>query len=80
MATAAVRFNTGFRADLKLLSKIAHDSGALFVVDGIQGAGVFPIDVEDMGIDVHACAGFKWLLGMPGTGFLYVNKNCARRD
>jgi selenocysteine lyase/cysteine desulfurase len=74
LATAAVRFNTGFRANLKLLSEIAHAKGALFVVDGIQGAGVFPIDVDEMGIDIHACAGFKWLLGMPGTGFLYVNK------
>jgi len=74
LATAAVRFNTGFRADLKLLGSIAHDKGALFMVDGIQGAGVFPINMEEDGIDILACAGFKWLLGMPGTGFLYVNK------
>ena len=74
LATTAVRFNTGFRANLPLLSKIAHDKGALFVVDGIQGAGVFPIDVDEMGIDIHVCAGFKWLLGMPGTGFLYVSE------
>ena len=74
LATTAVRFNTGFRADLPLLSQIAHDQGALFVVDGIQGAGVFPIDVDEMGIDIHVCAGFKWLLGMPGTGFLYVSE------
>jgi cysteine desulfurase/selenocysteine lyase len=74
LATTAVRFNTGFRADLKALSSIAHDKGALFVVDGIQAAGVCPIDVKEDGIDVLACAGFKWLLGMPGTGFLFVNK------
>ncbi len=74
LATTAVRFNTGFRADLKKLSSIAHDNGALFMVDGIQGAGVFPINVENDGIDILACGGFKWLLGMPGTGFLYVNK------
>jgi cysteine desulfurase/selenocysteine lyase len=74
LATTAVRFNTGFRADLPLLSTIAHDKGALFVVDGIQNAGVCPMDVGDMGIDIHACAGFKWLLGTPGTGFLFVNK------
>ena len=74
LATAAVRFDTGFRADLKQLSEIAHDKGALFLVDGIQGAGVFPIDVREMGIDIFACGGFKWLLGMPGTGFLYINQ------
>jgi len=74
LATTAVRFDTGFRADLKALSSIAHEKGALFVVDGIQAAGVCPIEVNEDGIDVLACAGFKWLLGMPGTGFLYVNQ------
>jgi selenocysteine lyase/cysteine desulfurase len=74
LATTAVRFNTGFRADLKLLSSIAHDRGALFVVDGIQAAGVCPINVDEDGIDVLACAGFKWLLGLPGTGFLFANR------
>ena len=74
LSTAAVRFNSGFRADIKLLSEIAHAKGALLMVDGIQGAGVFPIDVIDDGIDILACGGFKWLLGMHGTGFLYVNK------
>jgi len=74
LATAAVRFNTGFRADLKRLSAIAHHYGALFAVDGIQGAGVFPLRVEEEGIDILSCAGFKWLLGMPGTGFLYANR------
>jgi cysteine desulfurase/selenocysteine lyase len=47
----------------------------LFVVDGIQAAGVIPINVDTDNIDILSSAGFKWLLGMPGTGFLYVNKN-----
>jgi cysteine desulfurase / selenocysteine lyase len=79
LAVAAVRFNTGFRANLKALSEIAHDKGALLMVDGIQGAGVFPMDVNQEGIDVLACAGFKWLLGMQGTGFLYVNSSVQDR-
>lgn len=79
VATAAVRFNSGLRVDLKRLSTIAHNCGALLMVDGIQGAGVVPLNMEDDGIDILACAGFKWLLGMPGTGFLYVNKNAQGR-
>ena len=79
LAMAAVRFNTGFRADLKLYSQMAHAHGALFLVDGIQGAGVFPIRVEEMGIDLLCAAGFKWLLGMPGTGFLYANARALER-
>lgn len=79
LATTAVRFNTGFRADLKRLSAIAHDQGALFLVDGIQGLGVFPINVEADDIDILASAGFKWLLGMPGTGFLYMNPQAQEK-
>ncbi|HNZ12175.1 MAG TPA: aminotransferase class V-fold PLP-dependent enzyme [Anaerolineaceae bacterium] len=74
LATAAVEFNTGFRADLKQLSQIAHQAGALFMVDGIQAAGVCPLNIDADGIDILAAAGFKWLFGMPGTGFLYVNR------
>jgi cysteine desulfurase / selenocysteine lyase len=75
VAVAAVRHTTGFRADLRQLSRIAHDRGALLVVDGIQAAGVVPLNVEEDGIDVLACGGFKWLLGLPGTGFLCVRKS-----
>lgn len=75
IATAAVRFNSGFRSDLKKLADIAHDRGALFMVDGIQAAGVIPMNVETDKIDILCSAGFKWLLGMPGTGFMYVKKN-----
>jgi len=74
VSIAAVRFNSGFRADLKKISEIAHAKGALLFVDAIQAAGVVPIHVEEMGIDVMSSAGFKWLLGIPGTGFLYANE------
>jgi len=70
---AAVRFNSGFRPDLRAIGKIARAKGALFVVDAAQAAGMIPIDVVNDQIDVVAGCGFKWLLGMHGTGFLYVS-------
>ncbi|MBN2835996.1 MAG: aminotransferase class V-fold PLP-dependent enzyme [Candidatus Delongbacteria bacterium] len=78
VACAAVRFNTGFRADLKSISSLAHKVGALFFVDGIQGAGVFEMNVIDLGIDIMSAAGFKWLLGLPGSGFLYINEKSRK--
>ncbi len=74
VAVAAVRFNSGFRADLKSIGHLAHRHGAIFVVDGIQAAGAVPMNVIDDDIDVLACGGFKWLQGLPGTGFVYVNR------
>lgn len=44
----------------------------LFVVDGSQTAGILPIDVQKMGIDVFCFTGHKGLLGPQGTGGLYV--------
>ena len=79
VAVAAVNHLTGFRSDLRSLSGIAHDRGALFVVDGVQAAGVVPLNVDDDGIDVLAGAGFKWLLGLHGTGFVYVRKGAWDR-
>lgn len=79
VAIAAVRFNSGFRPNLSAIGKIAHEKGALFVVDVAQAAGMIPIDVEKDQIDIMAGCGFKWLLGMHGTGFLYVNKKVANR-
>lgn len=76
---AAVRFNSGFRPDLAAIGEIAHAYDALFVVDAAQAAGMIPVDVERDRIDVMAGCGFKWLLGMHGTGFLYVSKRVLHR-
>lgn len=78
VAIAAVRFNSGFRPNLSAIGKMAHEKGALFVVDAAQAAGMIPIDVIKDEIDVMAGCGFKWLLGMHGTGYLYVNKKAMR--
>lgn len=42
------------------------------MVDAAQSAGLLPIDVQRMGIDLLAAAGHKGLFGPPGTGFLYL--------
>lgn len=75
---ASVRFNSGFRPNLRAIGKLAHEKGALFVVDAAQGAGMIPIDVERDQIDVLSGCGFKWLLGLHGTGFLYVSKRVVK--
>ena len=44
----------------------------LFLVDGSQTAGILPVDVQKMGIDVFCFTGHKGLMGPQGTGGLYV--------
>lgn len=70
---------TGNYVPLKPISDIAHKNGALFVVDAAQTAGVFPIDVQEMGIDVLCFTGHKGLLGPQGTGGMYVKEGITIR-
>lgn len=65
---------TGNGTDLYRVSRAAHAHGALLMVDASQTAGVLPIDVEKMGIDVLCFTGHKGLLGPQGTGGIYVRK------
>jgi cysteine desulfurase family protein len=51
---------------------IAHEHGAVMVVDGAQGAGHLPLDLGALGADAYACSGHKGLLGPQGIGLLYL--------
>lgn len=55
------------------MSQIAHEHGALILVDAAQTAGGYPIDVSSLGIDLLAFPGHKSLLGPQGTGGLYIH-------
>ncbi len=79
ISVTAVRFDTGFRTDIKALSELARAHDALLVVDGTQCAGASVMNVDNEGIDVLACGGFKWLMGLAGTGFMYVNDRARAR-
>src|SRR6516162_7805896 len=54
------------------VGRIARERDLLFLVDAAQTAGVVPIDVQAMCIDLLAFPGHKSLLGPTGTGALYV--------
>ncbi|OPA79486.1 cysteine desulfurase [Paenibacillus selenitireducens] len=55
------------------IGKITHARDVLFLVDAAQSAGILPIDVEAMNIDLLAFPGHKGLLGPQGTGGLYIS-------
>ena len=46
--------------------------GIPVLVDGAQGAGTIPVDVEELGCDFYTVSAQKWLLGPEATGALYV--------
>ncbi len=63
---------TGYVLDVRRIAAIAHAAGALLVVDASQSAGVLPIDMTALGIDVLCFTGHKGLLGPQGTGGLAI--------
>lgn len=79
LSVSFVDWLTGHRADLPALGAIAHRSGALFVVDAIQGLGAFPLDVDACGVDALAADGHKWMCGPEGAGILYVRREARER-
>lgn len=70
---------TGNLLDLSLIGEIAKQHNLLLVVDASQTAGVFPIDVRKMHIDILCFTGHKSLLGPQGTGGLYVREGVSVR-
>jgi len=56
------------------IAAIAHQAGAVFLVDSAQTAGVIPIDQPAMGIDLLAFTGHKGLYGPTGTGGLVIGE------
>jgi len=63
---------TGFRQDLRALAAMAHEHGALLLVDAMQSAGAMSIDVHEMDVDFMSTGAMKYLMGTAGVGFLYA--------
>ncbi|MGV4322974.1 cysteine desulfurase SufS [Bacillus mojavensis] len=55
---------------IKEMAKIAHDNGAVIVVDGAQSAPHMKIDVQDLDCDFFALSSHK-MCGPTGVGVLY---------
>ena len=60
----------GVANDVKLMAQVAHEFGAVMIVDGAQSTPHFPIDVREIGCDFFAFSGHK-VFGPMGIGVLW---------
>lgn len=62
------------------IGRICREANILLLIDAAQGAGVLPINVEKMHIDLLAVPGHKSLYGPMGTGCLYIGERAIVDD
>jgi selenocysteine lyase/cysteine desulfurase len=67
-------FKNGFRSEVNAITQIAHQAGALVMLDDYQDCGTRPIDVKARNLDFYVTGTLKYLLGPPGLAFMYVRK------
>lgn len=60
---------------IKEIGQICKNAGIRFIVDSAQTAGILPISMQDMNIDVLAFTGHKGLLGPQGIGGFIIKSD-----
>lgn len=63
---------TGRRLPVEAACRLAHDAGAISIVDCAQALGQIPVDASALGADALVFLGHKWLHGPLATGALWV--------
>lgn len=70
-----VLWTTGLVMPVERIAALAHERGAVVIVDGAQAAGAIPVRVGELGIEMYAVPAQKWLLGPEGMGAFWVRRD-----
>lgn len=70
-----VDFGSGYRHDLAAIGAFCRERDIAFAVDGTQACGAMAVDVKKMNIDFYAASTYKWLQGLLGLGFAFIDES-----
>jgi selenocysteine lyase/cysteine desulfurase len=74
-----VSYRSGSLLDAERIARLAHDRGAMVLLDAYQSVGSLPVDVRALDVDFLAAGVLKYLLGSAGLGFLYCRRELVER-
>ena len=74
-----VCFRNGSRLDVEKVIELAHDRGALVLLDAYQSVGSIPVDVRALDCDFLAGGVLKYLLGSAGLAFFYCRRDLVEQ-
>src|SRR5438132_9376892 len=74
-----VCYRNGALLDVEKVVNLAHERGALVLLDAFQSIGTLPIDVRELGVDFLGAGVLKYLLGSAGLGFLYCRRDLVEK-
>jgi selenocysteine lyase/cysteine desulfurase len=79
VAITQVCYRNGACIDVEGVVKLAHERGALVLLDSYQAIGTMPIDVKALDVDLLVAGALKYLLSSAGLGFLYCKRDLVER-
>jgi len=74
-----VCYRNGAMVDVEKVVKLAHERGALVLLDAYQSAGSMPLDVKALDVDFLGAGVLKYLLGSAGLAFFYAKRELVER-
>jgi selenocysteine lyase/cysteine desulfurase len=74
-----VCYRNGALIDVPKVVELAHERGALVLLDAFQSIGSLPVDVRELGVDFLGAGVLKYLLGSAGLGFFYCRRELVER-
>ncbi len=74
-----VCYRNGAMIDVPKVVELAHERGALVLLDAFQSIGSLPVDVRELGVDFLGAGVLKYLLGSAGLGFFYRRRELVER-
>ena len=69
---------TGCSVPVKAVTEIAHDHGAVVIIDGAQAAPHMPVDLSKIDADIYCCSVHK-MLGPSGMGIMYGKREILEK-